>query len=705
MERRKIPKREPVNYDLPEAGSASPELQLFSQDLWEKTARVSGADLSGYQHTMSLAARIIWAIGQGLAIGTVLTRFSTKKQGSTEDQLRVNIEFAARNKIYCPPEFVCVDEAFKGRKDARPALLRGQLILQRRLATVLLIFKLSRLYRKGHQAKRFIEEEIVEAGLRAVCVTQNIDTTDKNWRLMVGIHGAMDEDLLSAIGDHVREGLVGLFLKGWTTGALPLGYKPVPVQGAPLTRRGHPRTMPAVDGMVATMIREHFRLIAGGMSLREGWLKWRRDGGAVDTRCKTGVMGYYAYIRMLSRADYIGLRQFCRKRNQWMSKADTIHQKVQPAEEVKVFHCEELRIVDDETFWKVQKILKGNELGPAQRVLNREHHLWDLVIGTFKCPHCHDARNKPQRFHMCGARGACMRCPNPECPGPVMVNRRQAVQMTCQDLSARLQADTDLIRRILDSFANLGTEDNDQLLRDLAAKERELRQVKQKIGDTEELLGSGTEEDRTRRKALIRAAEQERSGLELEVLELQRRCNGGRRGGAPITAAQIEQCLAGLLKLLDDAAAGKLGPEVTGKAVKVFSDLVGGAIFVHAEKRPGRSRSVVRGKYIPSLFRFVRSALGESNVTAVPTDNGSSAQVEIWLRKPPRVDLLADEVHQLYEHEGIGFRLINQRLEAKYKQKIGSGNICAAWRRWYEVRGLPLPAPRTSMGRPRRKAG
>lgn len=701
MRQRKVPPGNTLDYKLPETGAASPELQLISRQAWEETAAKSGVDVSSYDAKASLAARIAWATAQGLAIGSVLTRYSTIKQGSTADQLRVCLEFAARNRIYCPPDLLCVDEAVKGRKDTRPALSRCQLILQRRLATVMLIYKLSRLSRKGHQAKRFIEEEVVEAGLRAIAVTQNIDTAaDQNWRLMVGIHGAMDEDLLGTIGDHVRSGQIGLFHKGWTTGAVPLGYKAVVVPDAPRTRREHPRTMAAVDEAVAPMIREHYGLIAGGMSPKDGWLKWRRDGGPVDKRCKTGQMGYYAYIRMLSRADYIGLKEFCRKRNQWFSKADTTRQIAQPREQVQIFRCEELRIVDDQTFWKVQKILKDNQLGPRQRVLNREHHLWDLVIGLFHCPHCKDARNRPQRFHMCGARGQYMRCPRPECPAPVMIHREEAVAAVCNQLARMLRDDARLVDQILASFATLSTEDVDDLQQQIEAKQRHLRQLRQKIADTEELLGSGSDEDRARRKALIRSAEQERSGEELELLELQRHAAGGRSCGDLVTREQVVHTVGDLLKLLDDGASGALGAEVVEKAARTFDSLVGGGVVVHAQQRPGRKRWIVKGRFTPRLIETARVELGGTGASGEP-----SSTIEVWLREPPRVDQLADEVHELYEKGDMGFRLINQRLEAKYKQKIGSGNICAAWRRWYEVRGLPLPAPRTRMGRPRRKAG
>lgn len=700
MRKPKTSQSDSPNYELPEAGAASTQLQLFAQELWEQTAGKNGIDLTGYDAKASLVLRIAWAIGQGLAIGTVLTRFSTKMQGSTQDQLRVNVEFAARNRIYTPPEFLCVDEAVKGRKDDRPALQRCQLILQRRIATVLLIFKLSRLYRKAHQAKRFIEEEIVEAGLRAVAVSQNIDTADrKGWRLMVGLHGAMDEELLAAIGDHVREGQVGLFLRGWATGAIPLGYKAVVVPNAPLTRRGHPRTMPAVDESVAPLIREHFRLIAEGLSFRDGWRKWRRDGGPVDKRCKTGVMGYNAYLRMLSRANYIGLKEFCRKRNQWFSKADTIRQIAQPPEEVKVFRCEELRIVNDEVYWKVQTILKDKELGSRQRVLNRDHHLWDLTIGLFKCPHCRNACNQPQRFHMSGAKGQYMRCANPECPTPVMVHRQEAMVGICGELSKKLENDHALMDQVVASIPVLGSEDTDDLRRQVDAKQRQLRQLRQKIADIEELLGSGSDEDRTRRKASIRAAELERGGVELELLELQRRCGTSQHSGEPVTRERIVDAIGELLKLLDDAAMGRLGAEVVHKAVRVFGRLVGGGITVLAERRPGRKRWIVKARFTPHLLTTVRSDLGGVHGQTV-----AAPPVEVWLRKPPRVDELADEVHNIYENERIGFRLINQRLEKKYGKKIGSGNICAAWRRWYEVRALPLPPPRTNMGRPRRSA-
>jgi hypothetical protein len=58
-----------------------------------------------------MSERLAWATGTGLSIATVYSRFSSKSQHSTEDQVRTCTVFAAQNKMYVPPEAVCVDEA------------------------------------------------------------------------------------------------------------------------------------------------------------------------------------------------------------------------------------------------------------------------------------------------------------------------------------------------------------------------------------------------------------------------------------------------------------------------------------------------------------------------------------------------------------------------------------------------------------------
>lgn len=703
---------------LPKDGGASMELQQRVESAWKELAVQCGIDLTEFDARAPLESRIAWAIARGLSVATILTRFSTKAQASTWDQARHNLEFAARNAMYCPPELLCVDEAITGSKEQRPGLDCVRAILRARYATVLIVFKLSRLQRHAHKMARFIEEEVVEEGLRAVSTSQGIDTAaGKGWRLLVGLHGAMDEDLLTAIGDHVREGLVSLFQKGWTTGALPIGYKPVPVPNGPLTRRGHPRTMPAVDEAAAAMIQQHARLIVGGMPLMEGRKKWRADDGPVDPRCKTGEMSYQAYYRMLIRPDYIGIREFCRKRNVWSSKLDSMQQKPRPQEEVRTFRCEELRIIDDETYLKLRQILLSKQTGPRRRRSHGEgepeRHLWDMITGLYHCPHCVDCHGKPRRFYMSGARGQYMRCSNPDCPAPAMIHRQEAAVALCADLSGRLRADRELISLVVQSFAALPPDDVEGVKSKLAAAERRERHLRQKIGDTEALLGSGDADARQRRRNQIVADERELAAAQLELLHLRRRQQGGVVNKEPITHQRVEACLAQLLELLHAAASGRLGKDLIGRGAMIVSCLVGGSVMVHSERRPGRSHWLVCGTYVPCLLRPLQEELGGHADAEPAQENGSIDRSEetpssrpiaqVWLRQPPRVDRIADEVREMYDVNGLGFRVINNLLEKKYGEAIGSGNICAAYRRWYESRGLPLPPRRTNAGRPRRK--
>ncbi|WP_345325790.1 recombinase family protein, partial [Novipirellula rosea] len=168
-------------------------------------AAVHHLDLKGFDPEEALETRIVWATTHGYDIGTIYSRFSTKLQHSTDDQVRENIQWAAKNHIYVPSELISLDEGVKGKRMQRAGLDRTKAILRSRQAKVLLVYKASRLFRQAGKGYQFINEEVVEEGLRAVSVSQGIDTNDrKTWKLQLQIHGIMDDMLLDAIADHVR---------------------------------------------------------------------------------------------------------------------------------------------------------------------------------------------------------------------------------------------------------------------------------------------------------------------------------------------------------------------------------------------------------------------------------------------------------------------------------------------------------------------
>jgi DNA invertase Pin-like site-specific DNA recombinase len=667
--------------DLATAGAPASDLCRQAHRWWAEAACRSGLDLSGFDAEAPLERRVAWAHASGLQVGTVYSRFSSKLQHSTDDQVRATVTWAAQHRVYAPPEFLCVDEAVKGRRVRRDGLDRLRRILKSRRADVLLVYKVSRLFRQAFRGFQLVQEEVVEEGLRAVSTSQGIDTDDKRtWKAQLTLHGLLDDLLLDAIADHCREGLVGLFLAGYVTGALTVGYKRVEVPGAPPTNRGWPRTMPAVDEETAALILQHFEWAREGLPLREGLRRWRASGGPSDRRSALGQMSYNAYRRMLGNPRYTGRWAFGRKRNSWSSKKDYTRQVDAPEGEVKALICEELRIVSDELFFAVQGRLAKLGTGPRGPRRAKDPQLWDLVTGVFHCAHCR------VRFHVCGANGGAMRCPRPECPSPVMVNRRDAVGAVCNELARLMRGDADLAGRLVAATVRLGAGGDEEEARAVAECERKARVLTGRISDLAELAGEGSEQDRAELKARIKAAQADRAGLQAEISR--RRAASCRR---PLTPEEVGRAVDDLGDVVRSAAAGELGPEAVYRAADMFRRLVGGEVWVHTEARPGRKRAVVRGRFAPRMLSVVAEASGRPEAG----DGLAPAEAEVWLRRPPRLDAVAPEVRRLYEDEGLGFRAIAERLG------IGCGNVYASYCRYYEMRSLPVPPRRPRGRRPR----
>ena len=373
--------------DLPMQGAAGDGLRRQAHQEWLEAAKKAGLDLTGFDPDAPLEQRV-WALQARLAIACIYARFSSKHQHSTADQIRANVVYAAGNGMYSPPELICVDEAEKGRRVRRDGLHRLKLILRARMASVMLVFKASRLFRQAYQGYQLIEQEVVEEGLRAVSVSQGIDTEDKKvWKAQIQLYGLLADLLLDAIADHVREGQIGLFRQGYVTGALGVGFRREVVPGAPLTNRGLPRTRAALDSAAVELIRRHADWLLQGMPLTEGVRRWRAAGGPADPRSSTGKMTYAAYRRLFTNKRLIGVWEFGRKRNYWSTKKDYTRQKPQPDAEVTTVTREDLRILPDEVFFPLEKLILTKQTGSRGPRKAKEHDLHDLVIGVFVCRH------------------------------------------------------------------------------------------------------------------------------------------------------------------------------------------------------------------------------------------------------------------------------------------------------------------------------
>lgn len=587
---------------------------------------------------------------------------------------------------------MCADEAQRGYRARRQGLDRMLAILKGRHATVLLVFKASRLYRQAFKGYQLIQQEVVEEGLRAISVTQGIDTADsKAWKMLFQIHGMVDDMVIEATADHVRAGLKGLFGRGYTVGALPVGYRRKELEGAPVTNRGLPRTVPEVDPEVAEMIREHFELIRDGMPVRRGWRKWMADGGPADPRSSNSYMSSVAYRRLLSRIAYTRRFEFGRKRNEFSTKRDYSRQLDQPEREVESFECEELRIVDDELYYAVQRRLAGLKKGPRGPRKERDTQLWDMVTDLFWCHKC------GERFHQAGANGHGMRCRKGDlCPCLSVVKRKDAVLAVCEKLTELIEQDKELIEEVICRSRERDAQGEDQLQAEIVSLERKVASQSKQINDLYDLAGQGDEDDRKELMARVRAAQAERTAVRHDLSRLQSRLT---QSALVITPSQVQEILADFTILMEHAAAGTLGEDAIYKAVAVFCSLVGERIEVRVERRPGRKRTTVRAVFKTHLLGAVRDSVNDSTID----ETAELKEVTVWLRKPPRLDAIAERVHQLIDDENRSYRDAAKILQAE-GHAVNSGNVWYSYRRWYEMNCQPVPKVPYNNGKTREPA-
>ena len=141
---------------------------------------------------------------------------------------------------------------------------------------------------------------------------------------------------------------------------------------------------------------------------------------------------------MLSKSRYTGLWAFGRKRNRWSAKRDYTTQVDQPETEVKIVRAEELRIVSDEKFLAMQKLLTKLKTGPHGPRTAKLAQLWDLTTKFFHCAH------GKVRLHQTGAGAKGMQCKRGDaCPCLSAVKRKEAVQAVCKRLRELITRDHD----------------------------------------------------------------------------------------------------------------------------------------------------------------------------------------------------------------------------------------------------------------------
>jgi DNA invertase Pin-like site-specific DNA recombinase len=270
------------------------------------------------------------------SIGIAYARYSTEFQHSVGDQIRGILEFAVKNGIFIPRENIFFDLATRGCKERRPGLDRVRDILDRKAAQVLLVFTTNRLFRKNYKCMKFVEEEVVERGLRCVFVKTGIDTAEDNrWRLPLQVHALVDEMASTQYAENIRAAHEGLFLKKYVVSAIPFGYMGKEVDGPP-TKRNRPRRQLAINPETSVWVQRIFHWFAvDGLKIAR-ILERLNDEQAPLSPMSNGIFWTHHVLGNLLRHEcYRGVWVYGKGKNVWQSQKQYFQ--IRPTERL-IFH-------------------------------------------------------------------------------------------------------------------------------------------------------------------------------------------------------------------------------------------------------------------------------------------------------------------------------------------------------------------------------
>ena len=577
-------------------------------------------------------------------IGMIYARYSTRFQSSVAAQVRAMYEIAVREGTFVPRGLVFFDLAVRGYRDNRPGLNGLRAALSAKQGHSLLVFGTSRLFRKAHRAVRFVEEEIVEKGMRCYFIQQNIDTAaNKDWRLHLMIQAAIDENGTSMYAENIRAAHQGMFVRLEVVGTLALGYCGEPIEGAPPTRRGRPRCRIVIDQEEAKYVLKIFEwYVTDGKSMDEIAQLLNDDPQAPSPPKSMHGMWTHGSVRgVLANARYRGYWEYGKRQSEYQSSKDYVRQ-VDRDQSLQAGHFEQLRIITDKMWYGAQALLlkERGDRGRKPKDPNRCARP-KVLNGIFWCP----VHGRPLLVD--GPHGGAMKCALCKAikrevrPLYSQVPRGLALQLTLGKLAELVRGDEPLVRDTVaacraaaEAAQQPDPERLEQLRAQVGKKTRAIQVNQRNPGETDE--------DQLETDRVIGELRRERTQLQAEIAQLE--AARLRQADVP-DEAEVRTMLADLHTVLSAAAAD--GPTSDPRAVrKLVEALTGGRILLYQQGERLPKRGWLQGRFRVRLLSYlVGKAGGEPGLLV---DDGM--EVTIDYRLPSPLDAKAEQAWQ-WRHE------------------------------------------------------
>ena len=631
-------------------GRTKADVEREQRELLENTQREVDAIAAEYHKRLPRA--------KAKRIGLIYARYSTRFQSSVAAQVRAMYEIAVREGTFVPRGLVFFDLAVRGYRDNRPGLNGLRAALAAKEGNSLLVFGTSRLFRKAHRAVRFVEEEIVEKGMRCYFIQQNIDTAaNKDWRLHLMIQAAIDENGTSMYAENIRAAHQGMFLRLEVVGTLALGYCGEPIEGAPPTRRGRPRCKIVIDKEEAKYVLKIFEWYVNGdetgvKSMDEIAQLLNADAEAPSPPKAMHGMWTHGSVRgVLANARCRGYWEYGKRKSEYQSSKDYVRQ-VERDQSLQAGFFAELRIITDKMWYDAQALLLKERGNRGRKPKDPTRCARPKVLnGIFWCP-VHDRALQVGAAH--GSAMVCKLCKavkKEERPLYSQLDRGLALRLTLEKLAELIRGDEHLVaaavaacRTAAEAAQQPDPQRLEQLKAQVAKKTRAIEVNQRNPGDTDE--------DQKQTDRVIAELRAERTQLQAQIASLE--AARVRRASVP-TEAEVRALVEELGTILTAVAEG--GPTSDPRAVrKLVEALTGGRILLYQQGERLAKRGWLQGRFRVRLLSYlVEQAGGESGFLA---DDG--VEITIDYRPPSPLDARANEAWQLREQGLLGVEIGEQ---------------------------------------------
>jgi DNA invertase Pin-like site-specific DNA recombinase len=617
------------------------------------------------------------------------SRYSCDNQSpkSIDDQQRPCCERAKASDHQLPKEYEFADEATSGTKVSRDGFDAMLKAAADGLFGTLYVFDLSRLARDSVLNTVTLRKLVNKFKVRVISISDGIDTSNPNWEMQAAMLGILNQQYLKNLSANVLRGQIGNVLEGRSVGDHRFGFESVVIPGSESGRRGQnqrpEKTYRILEHQADWVKRIFLWFVKDRRSIQWIVKELNRLNVPRDHRSKGKKWGRPAVINIFRCTKYIGIWTWGKLRNHHDDDTGGAYQEPRDEDEWKKWTRQfpELRIIDDDTFFKAQHLLDENNAKAAKRrdsdgtfrgPVNDSANPRHLLQNRIRCAEC------GAYFQVAGASGKYLGCPGARdgvCSCGTMLPRTLAAKMILEAIQGRILSNPQWRDAIHQETSKAWDAFQAEVPRELEAVEQQSRERERKISNLVALAEDGDAPADIKER--LRMLRQEKDAIDRTIQKLKRRDENRPHR---LTADEIDQRLQNLYGVLTES---------TPAAALALGALIGD-VSVSQASRPGRKRPFLRGVFSLGSRRLTSSV---SDATLPPNSNQAeegvlTETIQIDFVEPDPKYELSDHVHQLYE-EGHSNWEISEQLG------IAPSRVTLLDRLWYERQGLPFRSRET----------